>query len=179
MKETIEFNEPIKVSVEEQTVTLTSGDKTETKIFRCKDVDFSVDGNSLVLEGHAEKKKTNSIINTVKKHVLNLSFGLETGYEYHMKVIFSHFPMNIQLAGNELIINNFAGGKKPRKAGVVGANTKVEVKGKDIIITGSNKEHVGQTAANFEKATVIKKKDLRVFQDGIYLVTKGVKQGSA
>jgi len=179
MKETIEFNEPIKVSVEEQTVTLSAGDKTEKKKFRCKNVDFSVDGNRLVLEGHNDKKKTSSIINTVKKHVLNLAFGLETGYEYHMKVVFSHFPMNIQLAGNELVINNFAGGKKPRKASVVGANTTVEVKGKDIIITGSNKEHVGQTAANFEKATVIRKKDLRIFQDGIYLVTKGVKQESA
>mgnify|MGYP000225838052 CR=1 FL=1 len=36
-----------------------------------------------------------------------------------------------------------------------------------------NKEKVGQTAANIEKATRVKGYDTRVFQDGIYLVSRG------
>jgi len=39
---------------------------------------------------------------------------------------------------------------------------------------GLNKEAVGQTAANIEQKTKIKVYDPRVFQDGIYLVEKGV-----
>lgn len=178
MKVKIDFEEPIKVSLEGQTVTLSKGDKSETKAFRCKDVDFSLDGNSLVLESHNEKKRTNSVIRTVQKHLENLVIGLNQGYEYKMKVVFSHFPMNLQVSGNYVIINNFVGEKKPRKARIVGENTRVEIKGKDITITGPNREHVGQTAANLEKATSVKGKDLRIFQDGIYLVSKGLAQKS-
>ncbi len=174
MKMKIDFKEPIKVSLEGQRVTLSKEDKSESEAFRCKDIEFSLEGNSLVLQGHNDKKKTNSIMRTVRKKLENIVIGLNQGYEYKMKVVFSHFPMNIQVSGSHVIINNFAGEKKPRKALIVGKNTKAQVKGKDIIITGSNREHVGQTAANLEKTTKMKKKDLRVFQDGIYLVKKGV-----
>ena len=173
MEDKIEFSEDIKVSLEGQTVTLAKGDKSESKAFRCKDMDFELDGNSLVLRGHNDKKRTNSIIRTVRKHVENLVLGLNQGYEYQMKIVFSHFPMNISVSGSEVVINNFTGEKKPRKSKIVGPNTKVEVKGKDIIIKGSNNEHCGQTAANLEKATKVRKKDHRIFQDGIYPVSKG------
>jgi len=43
------------------------------------------------------------------------------------------------------------------------------VKGEDIIVQGTNIEDVSQTAANIEKATKVKKKDPRVFLDGIYI----------
>ncbi len=43
-----------------------------------------------------------------------------------------------------------------------------------MIVTGINKESVGQTVANIEQATKIKSRDPRVFQDGIYVVAKGL-----
>ena len=43
----------------------------------------------------------------------------------------------------------------------------------DVTVTGSDREKVGQTAANIERACKIKKRDRRVFQDGIYIVSKG------
>ena len=36
--------------------------------------------------------------------------------------------------------------------------------------------YYGQTAANLEQATVVKGRDIRVFQDGIYVVSKGAAQ---
>ena len=174
MKLTIDFKEPVKVSLQGQIVTLAKSETSESKAFRCKDIDFSLDGNSLVLSGHNEKKRTRSIMNTVKKHLENIVKGLDQGYEYRMKVVFSHFPMNLQVSGSQVIINNFTGEKKPRKAKIIGGNTRVQVKGKDVTITGPNSEHLGQTAANLERATKLKGKDLRIFQDGIYLVSKGL-----
>ncbi len=47
-------------------------------------------------------------------------------------------------------------------------------KGDSVTIEGNDREAVGQTAANLERATVVKGRDIRVFQDGIYLVSKGV-----
>ena len=43
----------------------------------------------------------------------------------------------------------------------------------DVVVKGADREKVGQTAANIESACKIKKRDRRVFQDGIYIVSKG------
>jgi large subunit ribosomal protein L6 len=42
----------------------------------------------------------------------------------------------------------------------------------EVVVTGIDKENVGQTAANIERCAVIKNRDRRVFQDGIYLLGK-------
>jgi len=51
-------------------------------------------------------------------------------------------------------------------------NVKVEVKGEDVYFIGPDKEALGQTAANVKTACRIRKKDPRVFQDGVYLYKK-------
>ena len=48
----------------------------------------------------------------------------------------------------------------------------VKLSGDVIDVTGTDKEKVGQTAANIEHATKIKGFDRRVFQDGIFLMRK-------
>jgi large subunit ribosomal protein L6 len=49
----------------------------------------------------------------------------------------------------------------------------VDIKGENITLTAIDKEKVGQTAANIERATKVKNRDIRVFQDGIYIVKRG------
>ena len=51
---------------------------------------------------------------------------------------------------------------------------KVEIKGDEVVVSGIDKEAVGQTAANIEQTTRIRGYDPKVFQDGIYPVDKGV-----
>jgi large subunit ribosomal protein L6 len=41
-----------------------------------------------------------------------------------------------------------------------------------VIVKGVSLEDVGQTAANIELATKIKRKDQRVFLDGLYIYRK-------
>jgi large subunit ribosomal protein L6 len=48
-------------------------------------------------------------------------------------------------------------------------DTKVLLKGEDIVVQGINLEHVSQTAANIQDSTKIRNKDPRVFLDGIYV----------
>jgi large subunit ribosomal protein L6 len=78
--------------------------------------------------------------------------------------------------GDAVSISNFLGERKPRIAKIV-EEVKVELKGKEIVVSGINKEAVGQTAADIEQTTRIRNYDPRVFQDGIYLVDKGVGMG--
>ena len=48
-------------------------------------------------------------------------------------------------------------------------NTKVLLKGEDIVVQGISLEDVSQTAANIQDSTKIRNKDPRVFLDGIYV----------
>ena len=83
--------------------------------------------------------------------------------------------MTLKLEGDNAIIKNFLGEKVDRKVKLPG---NIEVKlDKDIItITSVNKEFAGQAAANLEKVTKIRKKDRRIFQDGIYIINKSGKE---
>jgi large subunit ribosomal protein L6 len=88
-----------------------------------------------------------------------------------MKVVYSHFPIQLKAVSGELVINNFLGERKPRSAKIL-EGTKVEIGKDEVLVKGINKESVGQTMANIEQATRVRGFDIRVFQDGIYLVEK-------
>lgn len=124
---------------------------------------LKLEGKKLTFEG------TPLIANTAYKHVLNMIKGCEEGYSQKLKVIHAHFPMTVELKGKEIVIKNFIGERQPRKARVMG-ETKVDIKGANIIISGPDKENVTQTVANLRSATRIVGRDSRVFQDGIYPV---------
>jgi len=97
--------------------------------------------------------------------------GVTKGFTYKLKKVYSHFPINVKVEPGKVLIENFIGERSPRIAKIVG-NVKVIVKGDDIEVQGLNLEEVSQTAANIEQATKIKKKDPRVFLDGIYIYEK-------
>ncbi|HDP96087.1 MAG TPA: 50S ribosomal protein L6 [Euryarchaeota archaeon] len=113
-----------------------------------------------------------AMVGTITSHIKNMIHGVTDGYEYQMKIVFSHFPIKVSVKGDELVIENFLGERHPRKAMILG-DTKVSVKGDELSLSGIDREQVGQTAANIEQATKVKGFDIRVFQDGIYITAKG------
>jgi large subunit ribosomal protein L6 len=117
------------------------------------------------------KKTQKAMVGTFASHIRNMIKGVTEGFEYRMKVVYSHFPMQLKVEKDKLMIGNFLGEKKPRSANILG-ESKVKASGDEVVVTGINKEDVGQTAANIEQATRIKRFDPRVFQDGIYTVEK-------
>ncbi len=128
--------------------------------------------NKIVIECEFARKKEAALVGTFAAHIRNMIKGVTEGFVYRMKIVYSHFPMKVNVKDSEVIIENFLGEKFPRKAKIFG-NVKVQVKGDEVIIEGINREEVGQTAANIEFATKVKNRDIRVFQDGIYIVSKG------
>jgi large subunit ribosomal protein L6 len=127
--------------------------------------------STIVVETEKKRRKQAAIVGTFASHIRNMIKGVSEGYTYKMKVVFSHFPIQLKVEEDHLSIGNFLGEKKPRVARIY-PDVNVSVKGNEVIVSGINKEHVGQTAANIEQATRIKGFDPRVFQDGIYLVEK-------
>lgn len=154
-------------------LTLTKGSKNAHKELATPEVKMEVHGQDIKMTPINKRRHTFAILNALESHIKNLVRGVEHGYTYKLSVVHSHFPMNIKVKGNVVEVSNYLGEKNPRLSKIIGKETKVDIKGKDITVTGINLEDVSQTAANMEKATRDTKKDQRVFQDGIYITSKG------
>ena len=105
---------------------------------------------------------------TVHSHIQNLITGVQKGFSYKLKIVFSHFPISAKVQGKTVVIENFTGERRARRIKIRG-DTTVKVESEDIVVQGLNLEDVSQTAANIEQATKVKNKDPRVFLDGIYV----------
>jgi len=126
-------------------------------------------GNAMKITSTSTKRKQKAIVGTVASHLINMIEGVTKGYTKKLKIAYIHFPFTVKLEDDKINITNFLGEKSPRFAKVIG-DSKVEVKGDIVTVTGINKEEVGQTASNIELATKVKGFDRRVFQDGIFLL---------
>jgi len=139
------------------------------------DVTVSVAEGAVTIESDATDAKTTATMGTFESHVENMAHGVTEGWEYQMKALYAHFPMQVRAEGDEVVIENFLGERAPRRTTVHG-DTEVEVDGEDVYLRGPDKEAVGQTAADIEQLTRINDKDTRVFQDGVYITHKPGKQ---
>ncbi len=139
---------------------------------RFPQVSVNSDGKEVVISTDSKRKEITSMVGTLEAHTKNMIRGVTDGYEYRMKVVYSHFPIQLKLQGNRLEIANFLGEKKARYARVEQGVT-AKVGNDEVILTGIDRELVGTTASNIEHATHIRDRDPRVFQDGIYMVQRG------
>jgi large subunit ribosomal protein L6 len=126
---------------------------------------------TLTLRLPSHRKRSRALLRTWAAHLRVISGGLTTGVEARLKVVAAHFPMRVQVKGEELVIENFLGEKYPRTTRLR-PGTKAEVEGDIVRLTGHDVEQVGQSAANIERVTRIRDYDPRVFQDGIYLIER-------
>ena len=117
------------------------------------------------------RAKHRALMGTFGAHIRNMVHGVTEGFECTMKIVYAHFPIKASVKGDTFVIENFLGEKHPRRANIVG-KTKVAIKGDQVVVSGLEIEEVGQTAANIERATKIKRLDPRIFQDGIYITKK-------
>jgi large subunit ribosomal protein L6 len=117
------------------------------------------------------RRKQLALVNTAGSVIRGMVRGVTAGYTYRLKVVYAHFPMSVRVKDREVLIENFYGERAPRIARIVG-DSKVAVEGDDVVVRGSSLEDVGQTAANIEATTTLRRKDQRVFLDGVYVYEK-------
>lgn len=169
--ETVQIPENVDGMLDGRVITI-KGEKGElTRDFSHAPVQMKLDGKTITVQASWPRKKEASMVGTVCSHIKNMIKGVTTGYTYKLKIVFSHFPLTVKVAGNYFTISNFTGERNPRKVKIMG-DTKVIIKGEDIIVQGIDLEHVSQTAANIQDGTKIRNKDPRVFLDGIYVFEK-------
>lgn len=171
MEEKIEL--PSGVTVERDGDEITVSGENGKNIRRFEDmrvkIDITDDGVVMFVEDPTKKEK--ALLGTYVSHLRNMVEGVQENFEYKLRILYSHFPVKVRAEGDEVVIENFIGEKKPRKANLIG-DTKANIQGDEVIVMGPNREDVAQSAANIEMTTRIKGTDPRVFQDGIYLIEK-------
>ena len=118
-----------------------------------------------------DRRKSKALVGTWASHIRNMVTGVRLGWEARLKMVYSHFPIKFSVQGNKAVIQNFLGERKDREVKLKG-DVKVDVQKDEVIVTGINKEHVGQAAASIEIVAKVKGFDRRVFQDGFHLVQK-------
>lgn len=134
-------------------------------------LEVRLEGQEILVRCDLPRREDKAAVGTLASHVRNLIDGVQKGYEYKLKAVFAHFPIKTQVKGDAFLIENFLGERSPRKARIL-PGVKVEVKGEFVAVSGIDLEQVSQTAANIEKATKVRDRDVRVFQDGIYIIEK-------
>lgn len=169
--ETIEIPAGIEAEVDGNMVKIKKGSKETKRAY--SGFNLKKEGNSLVLSCKKATKNEKKMIETIKAHIKNMILGLGKNFVYKLKICAVHFPMAVSIdkEKKELLIKNFLGEVKPRTAKILeGAEVKID---KDVIIIESHDTEIaGQTAANIEKATRVRNRDRRIFQDGIFITDK-------
>lgn len=167
----MQLPDEVTVSLEGRMLTVKGKLGEARKDFEKVNVNLAVQGNKVAIIPFSKKKKDNVVVNTVQSLLNNMATGVTKGYTYRLKIVYAHFPITVKTKGDEVLVENFVGERSPRVAKIVG-KCKVTVEGDDVVVKGVSLEDVGQTSANVELATKIKRKDQRVFLDGVYIYQK-------
>jgi len=175
MHEDIEEKITIPEGVEAKinTELVVKGPKGELKrAFPCK---LEIKEKEVILKAKKATKNEKKIIKTSKAHINNMIKGVSEGFGYTLQICSVHFPMSVSVENGFVVIKNFLGETKERKAPML-PSVEVKVEGDLIKVFSADKEAAGQTAANIELATKIRNRDKRIFQDGIWIIEKAGKK---
>ena len=167
----IEIPDEVSAEVSNLDLTVEGPNGSVTRTLWFPSVSVSVDDGEVVITTDADDAKTNATVGTFESHVSNMIHGVTEGWEYEMEVYYAHFPMQVDVDGDEVVIENFLGERSERRTPLRG-DTEVQVDGEVVTLSGPSKEDVGQTAADIEQLTRVTDKDNRVFQDGVYITQK-------
>ena len=127
--------------------------------------------NKVKVSSETDRRNSKALVGTIASHIRNMIDGVTKGFIYRLRVIYSHFPVTVKVEKDKVLIQNFLGERTPRVAKIVG-KTEVKIEGSDVVVSGINLEEVSQTAGNIELAAKIVGYDKKVFQDGVYIVSK-------
>jgi len=120
-------------------------------------------------------RKQLATIRSICSSIQNMITGVTKGFQYKMRLVYAHFPINAVINGNkEIEIRNFLGQKKVYRVTML-ADTTIEKSSKkdEIILQGNDIDAVSQSAASIQNKCKVRNKDIRKFLDGVYVSESG------
>ncbi len=167
----VPFTEGVTAVYEDGVLTVKGPKGEVSKKLKYPWVYIEVKAGEIVVGTKHLSQREKKIIFTYRAHVKNMVAGITEGFEYNLVVVYAKFPITAGVSGSKFEVKNLLGEKVPRTVEIP-SDVKVNVNGKDITVTGIDKERVGQVAASLEQLTRINHLDRRVIQDGIFITKK-------
>ncbi|KAI4525674.1 ribosomal protein L6, alpha-beta domain-containing protein [Schizophyllum commune] len=178
--EELEIPEGVDVQIKSRQIKVSGPRGTLTKNVRHVDMDIRIikgaKANKVTLAVWQGGRKHVACLRTIKSLIQNMVTGVTKGFQYKMRAVYAHFPINciIQESGSALEIRNFLGEKTVRHVdmldGVVVAESKAQKD--ELILEGNDIDNVSQSAASIQGICRVRNKDIRKFLDGIYVSDK-------
>jgi large subunit ribosomal protein L6 len=170
-EEQIGIPEGIEVKVDKGLVFVKGKNGEVSKKLQGQHISIEERDNNIVISSKKNTKREKMLIGTFKSHIKNMLKGVKDVYIYKLKICSTHFPMTASVSNNEFVLQNFLGEHVPRAFKII-KGVSVKIHGQEITVESPDKEQAGQTAASIEQLCRIADKDRRVFQDGIYIISK-------
>lgn len=175
VQEEIKIPSGIEVKIADSVVTVKGPEGEISRRLKLIGVTIAVKDNKIMFNSKKATKREKKMLYTFKAHLNGMIKGVQEPWTYKLKVCSGHFPMTVEVKDNKLVVKNFLGEKVPRESKIP-ENVDVKISGAEITVTSLDKELAGMTASNFELLTRITNKDLRRYQDGIYITLKAGKE---
>jgi large subunit ribosomal protein L9e len=118
-----EFPKEVKCEIKGRAVRIKGPRGTLSREFKHLAVDMFLTTEEGKLKLHVEchfgKRKRLASIRTVITHIENMVLGVTKGFEYKLRLVYQHFPININIAktkegGDQVEVRNFLGEKRVR-----------------------------------------------------------------
>ena len=167
----IEIPEGIEVVINSDEVIVKGNDNEIVKRFDKGKILLAVADNKVMVSAKGATRRESKMIGTIWACINNMIKGISENFVYTLEICNVHFPMNVKVEGNKVIIKSFIGETVKRVARIL-PRVNVDIKGNKITVSSCDIEAAGQTAANLEKATKLTGRDRRIFQDGIFVTEK-------
>lgn len=175
-EERLTIPEDCSITINNKIVTVSGPKGTESLDIGHMLLSVDIEDSNLFVRLWSARKKETPIVKTCASLISNLIIGCTKGFSYKMKAIYKHFPITILIedSGKTVKIKNFLGSKCDRVIKMRGSSIAKLSNEKDyLLIEGPNIQAVSQSAANISQRCIPRNKDLRVFLDGTFVVSKG------
>ncbi|GAM27579.1 hypothetical protein SAMD00019534_107550 [Acytostelium subglobosum LB1] len=178
---TVEIPAGVTVQVKGRAVKVTGPRGTLKREFNHLSVDINLVGKTkkvVTIDLWFGTRDQIASITTVASHIENMITGVTKGYEYKMRFVYAHFPINVVVVdgGKVVEIRNFFGEKIVRRIPLLEGITctRTEKVKDEIVLVGNDLEKLSQSCANIQLRSAVKFKDVRKFLDGIYVSERNV-----
>lgn len=173
----VKIPENVNVEAKSRCITVTGPRGTLKKAFKHVDVEILLVSNTLKLQVWFGKKDHIACLRTVATHIENMIKGVTKGFQYKLKAVYAHFPINMNVTDDKktLEIRNYLGEKIVRRISMLEGVTVSTTGIKDeIALVGNDIDNVSQSAASIQQSTRVTNKDIRKFLDGVYVSERGM-----
>lgn len=171
LERVIEIPEGVEVVINRNEFSVKGDNKELIRKFDLGKVGVVVKDGKIILKVNGATRRESRMIGTVWAHLKNMIKGVGENFVYELEICNVHFPMNVKIDGDKIIIKSFLGETTQRVAKIL-PNVNIDIKGNKVTVSSGDIEGAGQTAANLEKATRLTGRDRRIFQDGIFITAK-------